>query len=75
MIWRNPYEPVERASDFPRFCGACGREMIPDDHVIGYDRHSGAPRLAAAVRCPKGRFNTRHEAFIVAPRPPAAPVR
>jgi hypothetical protein len=66
---RLPYAPVERASDLPKFCGRCGRAMVTDDHVHGYDRATGAALVMAAVRCPKGRFDNGHEAFEVSPRP------
>jgi hypothetical protein len=69
MMHRARYGPVERAADFPKYCGECGRALVPDDHVVGYDRMTGSPRIMAAVKCPKGRFDDGHEAFSVNPRP------
>ena len=72
MAWFNPYRPVETAADFPKFCGVCGRALVNDDHRGWFDRWTGAPSTVRAVRCPKGRFDTCHEAYVVSPRPPIA---
>ena len=73
MVWTNPYGAVETAADLPKFCGKCGRPMRDDSHATGYSRLNGAPLVAIAVRCPKGRFDSGHEAFIVSRRPPPSP--
>lgn len=73
-MWINPYLPVENESEFPRFCGKCGREMVNDDHLGGYDRTTGQRLSLRAVRCPKGRWDQKHEAYLVAPRPGPVPM-
>lgn len=74
MIRISPYLPVETLADLPAFCGVCGRPTQPDNVRTRHDRDTGRPRFAEAVRCPKGRFDDGHEAFIVSPRPaPVAP--
>ena len=65
------YGLVEMAAELPAFCGVCGLSMNSDDHVSGYDRKTGLPIREVAVRCPRGRFDDGHEAFLVSPRPKA----
>ena len=69
MVHIVPHRAVETPADLPKFCGKCGRQMRDDSHTIGYSRRTGAVISVEAVRCPKGRFDSGHEAFIVMPRP------
>ena len=66
---RNPYKPVETEADLPKFCGVCGRATVPEKRRGRFDRATGQADPVAAVRCPMGRFDSGHEAFVVSPAP------
>ena len=66
-----PYSLVVNAEFLPKVCGKCGRAMVDDSKVVGHDRETGAPIKQIAVRCPKGRNDSGHQAFLVVPVPPA----
>ena len=65
----NPYMPVETEADLPKFCGVCGLATVPDLRNGWFDRMTGQGNLVPAVRCPKGRCDDGHEAFVVSPAP------
>lgn len=73
-VWINPHLPVETAAELPKFCGVCGRAMAEDRVKLGHNRQTGQRIEIAGVKCPKGRFDNHHEAYVVSPRPVSPPM-